>query len=1179
MATKVSGDFGLSGQSLIEGLKRRTAKREGLSTYVGLKRSSALADLENPSEGLDNILRKISFSDSAEEALYGSSYNSQDWFVTKDFIDEGIDRSFLSRLAGAGTSGSSAIYRVRIQDRISLLNSFYGEGSFAGLHSGPDARFYKAPRTKEIGFIKFTFNQITGDVTVVELKKPDGTTLTSAEITGSESVVVLDVTDYTLASGQKIGLSGLGVALKLEGSAWNVFGQSSIENLKGIDEATKQGDNSVFSTLTFRLVRPYSFIHRPKWFTESPNQASDSIAGSSDDLEPSTSSMVLENNFGEFSPLKQRGYWYSKAYVETRWTASGIVLTSEDRNSEGSIIQDSNMRWQQPPSLLSSQNYNWGIRWDGYLRLLPGKYAFEVWTNVDVKIDMAINADGSWENIFSSGNRLQTGNQRYISPVTFSIDQIQSKYKSVYGENSKIDWDSYIPISIRLYHGGPDKAEEEFTPEQEPNLFIKTLSSEELYEVVLSGSNGNWTLSENVPVNQEPYVIDRLIRLLQSGDTDLYYEITDVPFGPAPITLSTDGTTVTGTTDNTEFEVNPGTRNLRVTFVDQKFYSEEHSIEVTSISTDPVIWQISGLTISGIISKLQDPFTSASYTLTSYEGDILPTAIKLNLETDGTIVTSDTPDTLDTGNYTLTVSPSPKANTFTALWKGRIQPPSPTYRTYSDLLNVNVSGEYYSDIKKVPFDIRPDWWKVTEGHPFDYTQSPTNLNNPIDGVLKNEFKKELKSDAEGVGLYGNGSGVYSEIPNIIIGESRFTDSDELGSNYGGLRLVPNLLGEGGKVTIKSLPYNNALFNDSFLLGPNDLGGGTNHLTAASGNFTVSTIKLHLSNVDVPDTSSYYNKYYSILVCQALPASGSPGIIYFSVSADKFYTWDGSGFVEKTDVIGDDPTAYGYEPFSNSAWSSPTSAFVVETSAQSDFSASDPLVAPLTMTVEKVTIKGSNFLQFSTNQRSLIRPLLSSPGDDTGKFNGRFIRFYSEKNGVFLFSRVDTGESLSFSDVLKLTYVSGELDTSNSEIPKPISDRVIPLGFDKPEFSTGLCYPPYFINNPSLSAIAIDDTSLYDLSTPKGNYDVFWGDPNLANLGGKVLELTEKLEFQNVGENPGESAIEEISQANPVTISYNDYTNRMKIDIPVQGEYDEDMLEHIGNEEKVKESYYAYIKLP
>lgn len=223
MATRVSGDLGLTGQSLIRRLRKGAPGKSGRARFIGLKRSSALSDVEDRGESLNNILRKISITESAETNQYGGPYNALDWNVTSDFVDEGIDRSFLSRLSGASIGGGSLgstvsiTPRIRIQDRINFLDSFYGNGTYPNLHSGPSAQFYKPPTTPQhIGFIKFSFNSGTGAVTVSELKDTKGTTNPSeSTILGVETAIILDLDQYETADGLVINLSGLEISLRL----------------------------------------------------------------------------------------------------------------------------------------------------------------------------------------------------------------------------------------------------------------------------------------------------------------------------------------------------------------------------------------------------------------------------------------------------------------------------------------------------------------------------------------------------------------------------------------------------------------------------------------------------------------------------------------------------------------------------------------------------------------------------------------------------------------------------------------------------------------------------------------------------------------------------------------------------------------------------------------------------
>lgn len=1086
MATRISGNSGLSGQALIQYLKRKAPKRESSANFIGLQRASALSDVKDPQASLNNILDKISITEVSERNQYKGPYNALDLEVTRDFVDERINKSFLSALydssVGGGSLGStvSITPRIRIQDRINFLNSFYGEGSFSGLHSGPDAQFYKEPYPEHIGFIKFSFNSGTGVVSVNELKGPDGlTNINPADILGNQPTVVLDLDEYETTEANFINISGFSVSLRLDSpNSWSVYGNRTVARLIGIENSTKINNISTFSNLKFKLIRPYSYVHKPLWFTQSPNDGI--LPGGADDINPSTSNKILKNENGVISSDVEKGYWYSKAYVESRWIPDEILsLTSF---TDAILVEDSNMRWQEPPGKLRSQVYNWGIRWDGYLLMTAGNYAFEVQTNVSIKIDMALGSDKSWVNVFDNDeNSVKESEDKYISSSTFNTDSLHSSFKYVYGSGTN-DWTGYVPITIRLYYGAPDKAfPENFTPD-EPNLFVKTtrLNSaaqfySKEYEITLTGTDGNWSVSSD---------------------------------------------------DSTE-----------------------------------------------IIEIVQDTLSSVNYQLTGEGDSIFVQPIDINLSTDGVNITSDTTG-LSATTYTLTISPLRPSEfnvNLSALWKGRVASPSTTYQKYTDL----TDGSYEPNLKKLSFDFRPEWWKVSEGHPYFLNEPPGRSNTPIGGFIPNSFKDTLRSYAEGVGLYGDGANpvTYSNRPNIIFGEARYSVGDELGSNYISLRLTPNSLGEGGKLDARALPVNNVETNDSTLLDQNDLGGSPNHLTAANGKISSNIIRLFLPDSTVTPSSERFNKYYTVLTYGTLgdfPVSGVSGVIYLDDSTGVFYEWN-SSYVVKTDMVSDDPTSYGLPSFSSNDWLSPITVFVSRVADDQALTVNSTyLTAVLTLTVEKVTFGSFDLLQFSTTQPSLLRP----GGVDINAFNGKYVEFYTEDNVAFQYLSVDDGRSLSFPDVLKLTYNgSNQFQGIFSEVPRPPSDRVTPFGFDKPEFSGGICYPPYAINNPLLSSVAIDDDPASGLYTqPEGNYDVFWGYPGEPELGNKILELTEKIEFQNFDGN----AVEEL--ITPVSVRYEDYTHRLKIEFPLSGTYDEDMLEHIGSGEKVKDSYYAYVEL-
>jgi hypothetical protein len=216
-------------------------------------------------------------------------------------------------------------------------------------------------------------------------------------------------------------------------------------------------------------------------------------------------------------------------------------------------------------------------------------------------------------------------------------------------------------------------------------------------------------------------------------------------------------------------------------------------------------------------------------------------------------------------------------------------------------------------------------------------------------------------------------------------------------------------------------------------------------------------------------------------------------------------------------------------------------------------------------VEKKTVSGFDLLCFTTTQSSIL-----VGGSEKVDFASKYVNFYTESNIAFQYGRVDTGDSLSFADCLKITYVNNELQPLDSEVPRPPSDRVTPFGFDRPQFTKDLCYPPYVINNPLLSDIAVEDTTLY--SAPAGNYDVFWGDNTKAALGGNTLTLLQKLEFQSYDK----TSVQTVSN---VTLQTSFYTHKMKIELPIDTDvYDQDVTEFFGNGESVKDSFYLFVSL-
>lgn len=1042
MATRFDKGINFSGQKLIDFLRKKSPKKESDRNYIGLQRSLALSDLTDPNQALNNLLDGISNLETAERNQYGGVFNSSDWRVTSEIVKEGINSTFLSQLDFSSNLGDgvSITPRLRLNDQISLLNSFYGEGSFVGLHSGPDAQFYRSPLPENKGFIKFNFNDLSGSVSVVQLLGIDGSTvITPASLLNGKSQIVLDLDGYSNGDNSFTPLTGVEISLRLVSpSTWNV--EQGLTKLISIKN-TLTGITT-FSDLKFKLSLPYTLLNPPIWFLQSPSNSQ--VPGGADDVDPSTSCRILSDQGSSVVPVINRGYWYTKSSMEDRWSnVEYSQIIDQIGDYRKAFIQDSNMQWLSSPSELESEKINWGIRWDGYLRLTPRNYIFQVQTNVLVKIDMAIGTNSSWVNVFdNSVDPALDLKDAYVSSQSFNTNNVSEQFKYYESETS---WSAFVPVTIRMFYGQSDKAFPSVLPPSYPNLFIKTTESTSpksfkyrKYEVALSGTDGSWTVSS-------AYIQD-LIESLQSTSLSVTYSLIGTSAGaifdsPVSIFMTTNGTTV---------------------------------LSASSL----------GLTAGSYILEIK-PYT------VFYD-------YQVNL---------------------------------TALWRSRIASPSIDHKNYSDM----VDNSFTPDLNKASFDSRPEWWKITSGSPYNISLPPSKGNTPLDGFLTNKFKPVLKSDAQGVGLYGSGDGLtFSSRPNIICGEARYSPSDTLGSNYTSIRLTKNAFGEGGRLLIKSLPINNSLYDNPDLLGENDLGGSANHLTAGSTGLTSHIAQMFLRTPGSP--SELYNKYF--LIQNPTLASSS-----------------------------DDPTQVGLPAFSNPFWNSPVTVYVVSVADDLAFTQNvKSLVSPLSLSVERKTISGYDLMCFSSTQDSIL-----VGGSEVSSFSSKYIKFYTESSIAFQYSRVDTGDSISISDCLKLTYSGNVLNTDNSEVPKPASDRVVPFGFDKPEFGKDLCYPPYNINNPFLKDVAIDDVSLY--STPTGNYDVFWGDSSKPGLDSKTLTLNQKIEFQSYDK----TSVQSLST--PVTISSSFYTHKMPIELPLDPDiYDEDVTEFFGNSETVKDSFYLFVKL-
>lgn len=1085
-------------------LLRRAGRRLNDINYIGLLRNNALSDLEDPDEALTNILEYITRIDDANEISIYGTYKPEDFEITQEFVQNEITASFLTPLSDISVAGGiagatvSTNPRIRVEDRIDQINSFTGKGTLNGLHAGPTALFYRvrAGIDQEFGTLKLaTFNENTGAVTFTNVTITDHQDAYNVQDLKPEEYVWVLKSYINPATGDEVSLVGTGISIKstITGSyldngvtkytrEYQVTDPSALNKLKSL----KTIIGADFLDTVYSFSREYSVLNPPQWFFESPNDSSNGVAYSADDTDPATTQSLVEFKQGAFRLYSEKEYFNSGAYVETR-----IPVVNRGVYNGNNITKDSNMRFSRPPRVLRDNQDNWGVRWDGYLRIdndgTDRKYIFEIETNTAIKVDIVndgTNAAPVWNEVFNSIDETKNAKfiregDRYISKTSFTLDNLPDRFIYQIDEAGTTGY-RYVPVSIRMWNGGPDSAYPELEVPQEPNLFIKYAGSE---------------IDPNIPDT------------FYSGE--LIIEISEV----APDIIITPDT--------------EATIDLEAVLLDTSA-----SVTYQLVAFDETITRVIGEDENG------DPIEE-TVTITIP----LNTPEEITLTTAANVIYADALPANGSGNYVLQLVPNRDNYSQSTLWSSRIVSPKDEYNGYADLLDANFEPSIY----KYEFDSRPQWWKVSEGNRYLYDTAISKTNDPLDGFVNNSFKSSLQSNATGIGLYGDGLGTYTSRPNLILGEATYS-GDTQSSNYIGMRLVPNLLGEGGLVKFTGIPINNALFDSVEALGANDLGGDPNHETIAAANITEQIAPMY----------------------------------WEGVITSRFYLHSDLTIV----TVSDDPTAYGFPAFaSESDWAKPIIVNAIANADDLAFTTNvQGFVAPLVLSIERVKYNTSTdtFLAddgvLGTNEVWLLA--FGTPfAPAQTSLSGKYVKYFLEGDIAFQFAKVDTGESISFSDTLKITYDggTGNFISSLSEVPKVPSERVTPFGYDQPSnYTSGICYPPYVISDVLLESVAISDASLYDAGTPVGNYDVIWGDHTLSDLGGNKLNISEKLEFSySITDNPVN-----IVTTSSKSLDDSDYTHRIKVELPIFKQdgtpFDEDVYEHIGNQEKVKDTYYLFV---
>lgn len=1225
----------LNSYNLVSYLRRRAGRKSNNINYVGAVRNNALSDLTDRGEALSNVLEYLTrVTDAGEITLYGK-YSPDDFNITKEFIENEISKDFLLPLKDVSVADEGAEIsvnpRLRIEDRLKSVDGLAGRGSFDNLHKGPTAIFYKVKPGdfEDIGTLAFTggFNETTGVVASPTVTAATGVTLPTS---GKYAYLLTEYTNpNSPADTLTLAGSGVYVLADFDAGTWTLGDVNSIRRMKSLQISF----STAFNNITFKIEREWSLLNIPKWYTALPSD-NPTDNGGPDDIDPVTTYAVLDYERG-----------LSRLYIEDEYYSSGNYVTyripdiNRDEYNGNNIVKDSNMRFDKPPRVLLDNETNWGVRWDGYLRLdttdNARKYIFEIQTNVALRIDMVtggtdtaptwtevINTKDNTKNtsFLSDGDQGENG-QKYFPKTSFDVNNLPPKfayYTTIDATSSK----RYVPISIRMWHGGTDKANLDIAQATQPNIFIKSGYSEtnagtqdKFYsqesQVAIASAGGNTTISGHQTAGS---VIDESVTEATSKtryDLIAYYDTITAP-GYKYNTITAGAGFNEGLYENIQFEyvkdsgagIAPNklpsfniTVNSAGSISNIELSSEGEGISEDSeftytgnllgdngSSADPVVRYVFDSAISKTVEVPIDPIQRV-YLQHATPGD---NTTALRAYSDGGFTTAATLPQGDK-NYKLRLIPNRDDYTNSLdlewndslLWSARIVGPKRGYNGYADLLNVS-STTYEPSIYKLSFDEKPDYWKAREGKRYLYHDGTTAVaitkdNDPIDGWESNYFKSSFESNAYQKGLYGNGSNVYTTRKNLILGEAKFETADKNSSNYIGIRLTTNDLGEGGLFKFTGLPINNALLdytgqteNKNKILDQNDLGGNPHHETIVGPNLpSPEIIQFHWKGGLTLDPATH------------------PLVEKFFLHSDL-----------TTVTTSDDPAATNngnYPAFSDLAWNSQIEAFAVSRSTSAVGANEQGFAAPLALSVERVkfNISSNTFpadqesalitnevwlLAFSTGTTGANADApagRSSTTDQTGGLGGEYIKFYKEEDLAFQFKNVDNGKSISFSDVLKITYSGSSIDSSNSEIPKPDSSRKTPFGDDdRANYTSGLCYPPYSTVETALKPTAVNDATLYAAAAT--DYNVFWGDPTKSALGGNQLHVTERVEFSYPSSEAEGGVVENYTPSATTRLNVEDYTHRYQINFPLATGIDIDATQHIGNLEKVKNAYFLYV---
>jgi hypothetical protein len=217
-----------------------------------------------------------------------------------------------------------------------------------------------------------------------------------------------------------------------------------------------------------------------------------------------------------------------------------------------------------------------------------------------------------------------------------------------------------------------------------------------------------------------------------------------------------------------------------------------------------------------------------------------------------------------------------------------------------------------------------------------------------------------------------------------------------------------------------------------------------------------------------------------------------------------------------------------------------------------------------------------------------------PAPSPSNLSSRLVQLSVVYSSAYQFSRADNGAGLSFGETLYIKQSSSAKEAApfeaDSELPSPPADIVVPFGYDNSPSVTdqpglsGLCYPPYSIQNIALQQLATTDVNLY--SRPTGDFDTWWGGRNasLADLGRVALTVTDRLLF-DFNSNDRSLLLQSLASNQKPSLNSATYTHKLEVELnvglptpPAQNAYLYNDVKAYSNNKPVKDKYYLFVNV-